>query len=68
MDGIFTHVYFKHLANLQPGLGHSPGTNERVYVVIHRDGVECGIRQSSCIILKHCVGRSVIYVSLVVLY
>jgi hypothetical protein len=38
MDGIFTHVYFKHLANLQLGLGHS-GTNERVYVVIHCDGV-----------------------------
>jgi hypothetical protein len=28
---------------------------------------ECGIRQSSCIILTYCVG-SVVYVSLVVLY
>jgi hypothetical protein len=31
-------------------------------------GEGCGIRQSSCIILKYCVGRGVVYVSLVVLY
>jgi hypothetical protein len=39
MDGIVTHVYYKNLANLQLGLGHSPIINERVYVVIHCDGV-----------------------------
>ena len=49
MDGIFTHVYFKHLANLQLGLGQSPGTNERVYVVIHRDGVGTEKSRIHCI-------------------
>ena len=39
MDGIVTHVYCEQLANIQLGLGHSPGINERVYVVIHCDGV-----------------------------
>ena len=29
---------------------------------------ECGKRQSSYILLKYCVGKSVVYVSLVVLY
>ena len=31
-------------------------------------GEECGIHQSSCIILKNCVGRSVVYVSLDIYY
>ena len=34
MDGIVTHIYCKHLANLQLGLGHSPGLNECFYVVM----------------------------------
>jgi hypothetical protein len=29
---------------------------------------ECGILQSSCIILKYCVGWGVVYLSLVILY
>jgi hypothetical protein len=36
MDGIATHVYCKNLANFQLGLGRS---HERVYVVMHCDGV-----------------------------
>jgi hypothetical protein len=39
MDGVVTHVNCKDLANLQLGLGHSTAINERVYVVIHCDGV-----------------------------
>ena len=39
MDGIVTYVYSKNLANMQLGLGLSSIINERVYVVIHCDGV-----------------------------
>ena len=49
MDGIFTQVYSKHLANLQLGLGHSPVTNERVYVVIHCDGVATEKSRMHCL-------------------
>jgi len=39
MDGIVTYGYCKHLRSFRLGLGRSPGSNERVYVVTNWDGV-----------------------------